>query len=69
MTEQPTTATPRRLTRSSQDSMIGGVCGGIARYTNLDPNLVRILTVVALFIGFPAILVGYLVAWAIMPRE
>ena len=48
--------------------MIAGVCGGIARYAGVDPTLVRIATVVALFVGFPAVLVGYVVAWAIMPR-
>lgn len=59
---------PRRLTRSSTDKMIGGVCGGLAEYAGLDPTLVRVLAVVALCFGFPAILIGYFVAWAIMPR-
>jgi phage shock protein C len=60
--------THRRLTRAQDDTMIGGVCGGLARYAGIDPTLVRIITVVALFIGFPAVLAGYLVAWAIMPK-
>ncbi len=74
MTEQhPTTGpvappAPRRLTRSAEDSMIAGVCGGIARYAGVDPTLVRIAAVVSLFFGFPAVLVGYVVAWAIMPK-
>ena len=58
----------KRLTRSSTDSMIGGVCGGLARYANVDPTLVRVAAVVALCVGFPAILIGYIVAWAIMPK-
>jgi phage shock protein C len=41
----------RRLTRSSQDKMIFGVCGGLARYTGVDPTLVRIAVVLATFFG------------------
>jgi phage shock protein PspC (stress-responsive transcriptional regulator) len=59
--------TIRRLTRS-QDSKIAGVCGGLAEYLGVDPTLVRVFAVIALVFGFPAVLVGYLVAWAIMPR-
>ena len=32
----------RRLTRSTTDRMIGGVCGGLANYLNIDSTLVRI---------------------------
>lgn len=69
MPPPPPLAPPvRRLARSSSDSMIGGVCGGIARHLNLDPTLVRVLAVVALCFGFPGVFVGYVVAWAIMPK-
>lgn len=71
MSEQspyPAPQAARRLTRSLDDSMIAGVCGGLARYAGVDPTLVRVIAVIALFIGFPAILAGYLVAWAIMPK-
>ena len=69
MSEQQQAPTVRRLTRSSNDSMVAGVCAGFARYAGVDPTLVRVLAVIALCVGFPAIFVGYLVAWAIMPRE
>ncbi|MBO9523624.1 MAG: PspC domain-containing protein [Nocardioidaceae bacterium] len=58
----------RRLTRSLDDSMIAGVCGGLARYAGVDPTLVRIIAVVALFVGFPAVFMGYVVGWVIMPK-
>jgi phage shock protein PspC (stress-responsive transcriptional regulator) len=61
--------TVRQLTRSKDDSMVAGVCAGFARYAGVDPTLVRVLAVIALCVGFPAILIGYLVAWAIMPRS
>ena len=28
---------PQRLTRTIQDKMLGGVCGGLAKYFKLDP--------------------------------
>lgn len=58
----------KRLVRTSNDQMIGGVCGGLARYFDVDPTLVRVVAVVALVLAFPATVVGYLLAWAIMPR-
>jgi phage shock protein C len=68
-TEHPTTQhQPKRLVRTRDDQMIAGVCGGLARYLGVDPTLVRVGAVVALVFGFPAALVGYVLAWAIMPR-
>lgn len=62
----PTTAP---LSRSRTDRMIGGVCGGLARYWNTDPVLLRILAVViTLFTGGAFILV-YLLAWLLIPAE
>ena len=58
----------RSLTRSTTDKFLGGVCGGLARYLNLDSGLVRILTVVlAVFtqVGW----VAYLVLWAVLPTD
>lgn len=59
---------PKQLRRSRNDRYIGGVCGGVANYLNMDATLVRILTVViTLFTGVPVIL--YLVALFLMPEE
>ncbi|SER20933.1 PspC domain-containing protein [Microlunatus flavus] len=64
---QPTYG-PKQLRRSRTDRYIGGVCGGVAQYLNMDPTLVRILTVViTLFTGVPVVL--YLVALFLMPEE
>ncbi|MBR4773479.1 MAG: PspC domain-containing protein, partial [Bacteroidales bacterium] len=38
----------RRLMRSTTDRRIAGVCGGIAKYLNVDPTVVRIIFLVAL---------------------
>lgn len=60
---------PRRLYRTRDDQMIAGVCGGLARYFGVDPTLVRVVAVVALVFAFPATIIGYLLAWAIMPSN
>ena len=38
----------KRLTRSTTDRRIAGVCGGVAKYLNIDPTVVRILFLIAL---------------------
>jgi len=59
---------PRRLERSRSDRFVGGVCGGVANYLNMDPTLVRVLTVlITLFTGVP--IVAYLIALLIVPEE
>jgi phage shock protein PspC (stress-responsive transcriptional regulator) len=59
----------RRLTRSTWDAPISGVCGGIARYLGVDPTLVRVLAVIAAVFTFPAALIAYAVMWAVIPKE
>ncbi len=60
----------QRLYRSNKERMIGGVCGGIAEYFNVDPTLVRLIYVLASIfsIAFPGVLV-YIILWAIIPRS
>ena len=58
-----------RLTRSRSQRVIGGVCGGLARYWNTDATLLRILTVVLTLATGGAFLVGYLIAWIAIPDE
>ena len=60
----------KRLKRSTTDVWLGGVCGGIAEYFDIDPTLVRIGYVV-LSLGSPAFpgLLIYLILWMIMPKE
>jgi phage shock protein PspC (stress-responsive transcriptional regulator)/predicted membrane protein len=64
----PTAEQPKRLTRSGDDRVIGGVAGGLARHLNVDPLLVRIALVV-LAIGFPPTIVGYLAALVFVPED
>lgn len=57
-----------RLSRSSSERMIAGVCGGLAEYFTIDPVIVRLIFVlVTLTSGFG--LPIYLLLWMIMPRS
>ncbi len=60
----------KRLTRSRDDRMIAGVCGGLAEYFQVDPTLVRIIYVVGslLSAAFPGTL-AYIILWIVMPDE
>ena len=58
----------KRFYLSEKDKKIGGVCGGIAEYFDIDPLLVRILFLVAILeIGMG--LIAYLVLWLLAPRR
>jgi phage shock protein PspC (stress-responsive transcriptional regulator) len=57
---------PRRLVRATRDRWIGGVAGGLARYFDLDPTLIRVLFLIAFF-GFGTGFLVYLVLWLLMP--
>ena len=58
----------KKLARSTEDKWIGGICGGIADYTGVDANLVRLATVVLTLVGVGSVVVIYLLAWIIMPK-
>jgi phage shock protein C len=55
-----------RLFRSRNNSMIGGVCGGLSEYLKIDPTIIRLgFVILGLYsnIGIAA----YLILWVIMP--
>jgi phage shock protein C len=58
----------RRLTRSTTDRKIAGVCGGFAAYSGMDANIVRLVMVVLAALGGTGVVL-YLVAWVIVPVE
>jgi phage shock protein C len=57
----------KKLTRSRDDKWIGGVCGGIAAYTGLDANLIRLVVAVVTVLGAGSLLVAYVIAWILIP--
>jgi phage shock protein PspC (stress-responsive transcriptional regulator) len=82
-TEQPAPGTPPpsgprvtrdeikdlgRLRRSVTDRHVAGVAGGIARHLDIDPIIVRVALVVAVFFGGAGLLL-YVAAWILVPEE
>src|SRR5689334_16631054 len=44
-------AAPKRLTRSTTDRMLAGVCGGMGKYLKIDPTIIRIVWVLVTVLG------------------
>ncbi len=60
----------KRLYRASErESMLGGVCSGIADYFRVDPTLIRLIWVLMTVFSFGTGVLGYLIMWIIMPRK
>ena len=64
----PARASERRLTLYPREKKIAGVCAGFARYLDVDVTLVRIVWVILVFAPPGVGLIGYLLAWLIMPK-
>jgi phage shock protein C len=62
--------TSKKLYRSIDSAIFGGVMAGIADYLNVDVTLVRVLYIfITIFSAFfPSILV-YLICWVIIPSK
>jgi len=58
----------KKLYRSKKDCVIGGVCGGIAEYFDIDPTLVRLLAILIFFFGGSGI-IAYIIGWIIIPQN
>ena len=58
----------KRLYRSGKDKMLGGVCGGIAEYFNIDPTIIRLLWVLWI-LAFGSGILAYIIAWVVIPKN
>jgi phage shock protein PspC (stress-responsive transcriptional regulator) len=60
-----------RLFRSRLDRRIGGVCGGLAEYFDVDPTMVRLAWVVVSVLACAVVfgVVAYLIAWFVIPAS
>lgn len=64
---QSSSHTNKRLYRTENDKVIGGVCGGLANYFGLDTILVRIIFVVVALAG--AGILAYIILWIAVPSS
>jgi phage shock protein PspC (stress-responsive transcriptional regulator) len=59
--------TRKRLYRNPDNKVLGGVCGGIGAFFNIDPVWIRVAFVIALFVfGSGSLL--YIILWIIIPK-
>lgn len=58
----------KRLYRTKEGSKIAGVCSGLAEYFDIDPTIVRIAWVIAIFCWGGGLL-AYLIAMLIVPEK
>jgi phage shock protein PspC (stress-responsive transcriptional regulator) len=55
----------KRLFRDPEQRILGGVCGGLGVYFNLDPVIFRLIFIILAFSGFGFLV--YLVLWIVTP--
>jgi phage shock protein C len=60
----------KKLVRSQSNKMIGGICGGLADYFDMDVSLLRLLFVAfTLLTALFPFAIFYIVAWIVVPAE
>ncbi len=59
---------PKKLYRS-RNRMLGGVCGGLAEYWNVDPTLIRVVIAVLFFVPMMPVVLPYLIMWLLIPER
>lgn len=60
----------KKLTRSLEGRMIGGVCAGMAEYFDIDVSLVRLIFVgITLITALVPMLLFYVIAWIVIPGK
>jgi phage shock protein PspC (stress-responsive transcriptional regulator) len=58
----------KKLYRSRTDRKIFGVCGGLAKYMDVDPTIIRVVAVVSLFVASLGFWI-YIIMALIVPEE
>lgn len=60
-------STGRRLYRSPDDAVLGGVLSGMAAYFNISPLWTRLVFILLMFISFGLASLAYILFWIIIP--
>lgn len=58
----------KKMYRSGKNKVIGGVCGGIGEYLDVDPTIIRLFWILAFFVGGVGFL-AYILAWLVIPKN
>jgi phage shock protein C len=57
----------KHLYRSSDNKILGGVCGGLGEYFDIDPVFIRLIVALLVFTGISILF--YIIAWVIIPEN
>lgn len=49
--------------------MIGGVCGGIGDYFDIDPTIIRLIGIVLTILSIGTGILAYLLFWLVIPEK
>ena len=62
-------STNKQLTRSTQNHMLAGVCGGLGEFLDLDPTIIRLAFALGFLASCGSALIVYIVMAIIVPPE
>lgn len=59
----------KKLYLSDTNKKIGGVCGGLGEYFDIDPTLIRVVFILAALMSFGLGIIAYILMWIIIPGK
>ena len=59
----------KKLYLSDTNRKIGGVCGGLGEYFDVDPTLVRVIFILIALVSLGLGALAYLLIWMVVPRK
>ncbi len=59
----------KKLYRSVEDRMVGGVCAGIADFFDIDPTIVRLVFVLGFFASVSGLFWAYIIMMIVVPEH
>ena len=58
----------KKLYRDPDNALLGGVCSGLAWYLGMDVSLVRLFTVILVFLSASTVIIAYIIMWIVIPE-
>lgn len=58
----------KKLFRSTTDSKLTGLCGGIGQWLGIDSTIIRLLVIISAFFSFGAVVLVYFIATLFVPK-
>jgi phage shock protein PspC (stress-responsive transcriptional regulator) len=59
----------KRLYRSKNERMLGGVCAGLGEHFDIDPTVIRLVWAVITVLSIGTGVLVYIIAWILIPEE